>query len=818
MIYSSLFFILTIAVCIISSVIAILVLQNNRKAHANRCFFALIASVVVWSAGLALATPASDAETSEIWRRVSALGWGTFYGIVLHFILIITGRRKLLNKWWFYILLYFPAAIIILAFAVPSGINPMPYQLHRTEFGWSNIAVNNIWDFIFYIYYISYIITSLVLVLRWGQKSSDKNIKTQSRIIFFSFVSALVLATITDVLMSTWAVKLPQMAPIIMLIPITAIYYAITKYGFIVSGPITNKAKYLNIIICIILYIGLTFLLSLLSRENITIKKMNIEPAALRGIIANLQMFILVYLVIKEDKPGYVAAILLNSYGIILAIIFVIVNASTAPIPGIMNCMGVFLVIVLIIGYKKETFLHIKKIEDQSKSLEESEKKLQRMAFYDSLTGLPNKALFINRLDQAIIASQRNASLIGVMYIDLDSFKSVNDTMGHNTGDLVLIKIAERLSSCLRKEDTISRFAGDEFLIQIANLKKVENIYKITNKIMNAFKSVIRVNNSEFFITPSIGVSVYPVDGEDSETLIKNADIAMYAAKNNGKNQCVYCSSEMKDDIIKNMKLANSLYRALDKNELFIYYQPQLKTDTQEIIGFEALLRWKHNEYGMVPPSVFIPIAEKTGLIKPIGLWVIKTVCEQLKDFINRENKEIRISVNLSVEQLKDDNIARQISKILEETQTDAKNIQIEITESVAFDKEPYVLHRIKELKNLGISISIDDFGTGHSSISRLKAFPIDLIKIDMEFVRGISSESKKDKAIIKSIIQIAKNLGIKVLAEGVETEEQFNYLKKKKCDEIQGYYFYKPMPLDEIKAIIAGRQLKSRTSGCNFA
>jgi len=317
-------------------------------------------------------------------------------------------------------------------------------------------------------------------------------------------------------------------------------------------------------------------------------------------------------------------------------------------------------------------------------------------------------------------------------------------------------------------------------------------------------ETLIRVNNNEFFITPSIGVSVYPVDGEDSETLIKNADIAMYAAKSNGKNQCVYCSSEMKDDIIKNMKLANSLYRALDKNELFIYYQPQVKTDTQEIVGFEALLRWNHNEYGMVPPSVFIPIAEKTGLIKQIGLWVIKTVCEQFKS-ISREGKEIRISVNLSIEQLKDETIAWQIDKILNDTQTEAKNIQIEITESVAFDKEPYVLQRIKELKNLGVSISIDDFGTGHSSLSRLKAFPIDLIKIDMEFVRGISSESKKDKAIIKSIIQIAKNLGIKVLAEGVETEEQFIYLRKKKCDEIQGYYFYKPMPVDEIKAIIAG-------------
>lgn len=805
MIYTSLLPILFFSVCIISMVIAILVLQNNYKARANRCFFALVVSIVIWSAGLALATSANDAGTSEIWRRVSALGWGSFYSIVLHFTLIITRRRKLFNNKWFYFLLYSPAAITILAFSIPSGINPMPYQLHRTEFGWSNTAVNNIWDWIFYIYYIGYSLTVLVLILKWGQKSSNKNIKTQSRILFFSFVSAFVLASVTDVLMSSLNADLPQMAPIIMLIPITAIYHVISKYGFIVSKPIINKTKYLNIIICIILYVVFTYLLSLLSRENITIKSMNLEAAALRGIIANLQMFISVYLVLKEDKPGYVTAILLNVYGILLAAIYAIANASSSPIPGIISYLGVFLVIALIVGYKKKTAYHIKKIEDQRKILRESEKKLQCMAFYDSLTGLPNKALFINRLDQAIYTARRNASLIGVMYIDLDSFKSVNDTMGHMTGDLVLVKIAERLSSCLRKEDTISRFAGDEFLIQISNIKKVEDLYKITDKIMNSFKKDIKVNNNEFFITPSMGVSVYPVDGDDSETLIKNADIAMYAAKSNGKNQCVYCSSEMKDDIIKNMKLANSLYRALDNNELFIYYQPQINTETKEIIGFEALLRWNHNEYGMVPPSVFIPIAEKTGLIKPIGLWVINTVCEQFRSFNNGEDKDIRISINLSIEQLKDDNIARQIDKILKDTQTDAKKIQIEITESVAFDREPYILQRIKELKALGLSISIDDFGTGHSSLRRLKALPIDLIKIDVEFVRGISSESEKDKAIVKSIIQIAKNLGIKVLAEGVETEEQFKYLRKKKCDEIQGFYFYKPMPAEEIKTIMAG-------------
>jgi len=563
------------------------------------------------------------------------------------------------------------------------------------------------------------------------------------------------------------------------------------------------KGKYVNIILCVILYLVSSLLLRELARENSTIKVMYMESSTLRGILTQFQMLISIYLVLRENKVGYITAVLINVYSIFVSVVFLIRNISTTSLPGVISYLGVLIIITLIINYKRKKSDYIEEIENQKKILVESEGKLHQMAFYDPLTELPNKELFTNRLEQTIHMAKRNASLIGVIFIDLDSFKSINDTVGHTAGDNVLMQMADRLSSCLRKEDTVSRFGGDEFLVQTAAIEKVEDLYKISNKIMDVFKNPITVLNSEFFISASVGVAVYPVDGEDSETLIKNADLAMYSAKNKGKNQCIFCSRILKNDITKKLKLTNSLYRALDKNELFLYYQPQVKVETQEIIGFEALLRWNNEEYGMVSPDVFIPLAEKTGLIKPIGLWVIKTVCEQCKICRDIYKKDMRISINLSLEQLKDANIIYNINKILDDTQTEAKNIQIEITEGIAFNEEPYVLQRLNELKNLGFSISIDDFGTGHSSLSRLKTFPIDLIKIDMEFVRGISSKSQKDKAIVKSIIQIAKNLGIKVLAEGVETEEQFMYLREEKCDEIQGYYFYKPMTADEIKTIM---------------
>ena len=563
-------------------------------------------------------------------------------------------------------------------------------------------------------------------------------------------------------------------------------------------------SRYVNISVFIMAYIALSIWLKELAIDSrsINILSFTIEAPALRGIVTQLQMLTSVYLVLKENKTGYIVSFILNFYSILVAIVFLIHTSSPNPIPGVICYFGVLIIITLIILYKKKVNDYIKEIENQKQTLEESERKLHKMAFFDSLTELPNKKLFINRLEQNIHSAKRNGFLIGVMFVDLDSFKSVNDTMGHSAGDIVLKTIAERFKNCLRKEDTVSRFGGDEFIVQISNIERVEDLYKISEKIMDIFQKPVLVQNVEFVITASVGVAVYPVDGEESETLIKNADIAMYSAKNKGKNECVFCSPKMKNDVVKKLKLTNKLYRALENHELFILYQPQIKVDTKEIIGFEALLRWNNAEYGMVSPDIFIPLAETTGMIIPIGLWVFKTVCEQYKQCRESFNKDYRVSINLSLEQLKDSNFIKQISKILDDTNTAAENIQIEITESIAFNQESYVLQRIQEIKNLGITISIDDFGTGHSSLSRLRTFPIDLIKIDMEFVQGILKNSHKEKEIVKSIIQLAKNLGIGVLAEGVETEEQYTFLRDEMCDEIQGFYFYKPMLPDEIKDI----------------
>ncbi|WP_052380548.1 EAL domain-containing protein [Paenibacillus camerounensis] len=432
----------------------------------------------------------------------------------------------------------------------------------------------------------------------------------------------------------------------------------------------------------------------------------------------------------------------------------------------------------------------------------EAQREISYMAYYDALTGFPNHTLFKNQLEESIRSAGETGRHIGVLFIDLDAFKIVNDTIGHLGGDEMLKQVTSRIAGCLREQDMVSRFGGDEFLVKVAGIERVEDIGRMAESIINAIAKPVIVKGQEFFITASAGIAVYPVDGESTEELIRNADLAMYAAKEKGKNQYLLCSPAMKEQILEKTQLTNSLYRALERNELILHYQPQVNVQTKEIVGLEALIRWNNPERGMISPAAFIPLAEQTGLILPIGKWVLETACRQMKEWQELGVQGIRMAVNLSVVQFQDRNLLSIVERTLRETGLRPEYLELEITESAAADGEDYIVEVLHELKKLGVSISIDDFGSGYSSLSRLKTMPVDRIKIDMQFVRGIAT-GNDDEAIAKTIIQLAKNLKLSVIAEGVETEEQFAFFNKNKCDEIQGYYFYKPMPAAEIEPIV---------------
>ena len=430
-------------------------------------------------------------------------------------------------------------------------------------------------------------------------------------------------------------------------------------------------------------------------------------------------------------------------------------------------------------------------------------KKINFMAYHDSLTGLPNRLLLTDRINQEILRANRGKSLFSVMLINLDGFKMINDTLGHDQGDELLKQISKRLLNIVRKSDTVCRLGGDEFILYINGYKDEESINVIASKILNIFQQAFILKGREYFISASLGISQYPNDGQDVKSLIKNADMAMYTAKTYGKNQYQKCTEELKNIAIETISLTNYLYKAINKNEMILYYQPKIDSLSGKILGVEALLRWKHPELGFIPPFKFIHLAEKTGLILPIGNWVLKTACQQFKEWQNKGFKAMKIAVNFSVHQLNHPYIIKQIKEILDETGMEAEYLEIEITESAAIDIKGNIKETLEKIRSMGISLSIDDFGKEYSSLNRLKELPIDKVKIDMSFVQGIGN-CHKDEIIVKTVIFLASEFGYQTIAEGVETKEQVEFLKKYKCDQLQGYYYYRPMPANEIEKLLS--------------
>jgi diguanylate cyclase (GGDEF)-like protein/PAS domain S-box-containing protein len=431
------------------------------------------------------------------------------------------------------------------------------------------------------------------------------------------------------------------------------------------------------------------------------------------------------------------------------------------------------------------------------------ENEISKSAFCDSLTNLPNRRLFNDRLEQAILKASRNKDHLVLLYIDIDSFKHVNDTLGHIKGDRLLVEISIRLKNCLRKTDTIARVGGDEFLIILQDIKEDSDTLKITENILNCFKLPFRIDEQELKVTSSIGASIYPTDGLDFEALVKNADAAMYKAKESGRNKIEFCTFEMKEKRNETIMLTNSLYYAIERNEFELYYQPQVDARTNVICGVEALLRWHHPELGMVSPSIFIPIAENSGLIMAIGDWVLREACKQNKIWQDKGLLRIPVAVNVSIKQFSNSVITKSVREILKETGLSPDSLELEITEGIVMGDTETLIATLLELKEIGVQLAVDDFGTEYASLSYLKHLPIDRIKIAMTFIRGININIK-DEIITQAIILLAQNLGMAVIAEGVEKREQLDFLQNSGCDMIQGFYYYKPMPKEELEKLLS--------------
>jgi diguanylate cyclase (GGDEF)-like protein/PAS domain S-box-containing protein len=446
----------------------------------------------------------------------------------------------------------------------------------------------------------------------------------------------------------------------------------------------------------------------------------------------------------------------------------------------------------------------VKALEQKVLEQQASEARIQQLAHFDTLTGLPNRALLNDRSNQAIDIAKRHGETLALLFLDLDHFKNVNDSLGHRFGDELLKELARRLKSAVREQDTVSRLGGDEFILVLPGADAAGAAH-VAAKVMELAAQAFQIEQHEITVTPSVGVALYPLDGLDFDALCRCADVAMYRAKQDGRNTYRFFTAEMQAESDRTLLLENALRRALEREQLTLHYQPQICMASGRVIGAEALLRWQHPELGAISPAEFIPIAEASGLILQIGEWVMRTACRQLKSWMLEDMGQLSMAVNLSSVQFRHADLPALISRILDESQLEPALLELELTEGVAMNNPLGAIDVMNDLHDRGVRMSIDDFGTGYSSLSYLKKFRVYKLKIDQQFVRDLNDDPE-DRAIVSAIISMAKSLGLQTIAEGVETQGQLDFLRGQGCNEVQGYFFAKPMPSEDFHRFVLAR------------
>ena len=455
---------------------------------------------------------------------------------------------------------------------------------------------------------------------------------------------------------------------------------------------------------------------------------------------------------------------------------------------------------LILVGNHESAVVHATVVDISDRKL--AEEQIEFHAYHDVLTNLPNRKLFADRLRQNMTHSRRSGRALAVMFIDIDHFKSINDTLGHTSGDELLLEMSYRLRHCVREEDTVARLGGDEFTIILAELRHPEDAANVAQKVLRAVQVPLTLGGMQIEVTASIGIALYPTDGADPETLLRNADSALYRAKESGRNNYQLCTNEMKLRAMDRLSLEARLRRAVSEGHLVLFYQPQVNLLTGRIVAVEALIRWNDPDRGLVEPAEFIPIAEESRLIIPIGEWVLRTACRDMKEWQNMGIAPARVAVNLSAKQFQQHDLVDIVQNAISAAGLQPSSLEVEITETTAMQNAEVSTGIMRDLRALGVSIAIDDFGTGYSSLSYLKGFPLSAVKIDRAFVDDLPND-ESDVAIVSAVLGIARSLRLRVVAEGVETAEQFAFLRRIECDEAQGYYFSRPGTADDITRLL---------------
>ncbi|VDN47496.1 putative Phytochrome-like protein cph2 [Petrocella atlantisensis] len=1003
-------------VALIHLFIGIYILNKNKKHHLNKILFFVTLSLAIWSFGFSMENSATSLEKALAWRRVMAVGWGSFFALLVHYIILLTGKENILFNQTRKLLFYSPSIFLILTFSLIPNIAKAQYNLSWTKLGWMNAATGGLMDVIFNLYVVVFSAVALILLIVWRDKKRSREVRKTKVIIVATLTLAVVFGVISDlVLYRSIGLEIPQLGVFFAVIPIIGTVYSINIHGLMIARQhrsyqddyFLNEKKHQMIFAytsALIIIIGIVnigvYFVSAYTLEDV------LGVSGLICLAGILVMFISIYVsrLETQDKlyffinTGLVTYLLIHYSGRLannfiwaLPVLFLLISilfnykrfiyaiSLTSLIYHahdwafnqgqiiditymdwtlqISFYILIFLSVLLVNNYLNDKlllnqryiinhqnlaqlssdFITIDKNTIEKKTLElldvanklldascghaikypregqsfgesiqtsnqchveyttldtikyglgelsdsffngeiiqifdlenhvqqndnfrcivdnnrarsmilipvtrgndnqghlmflsgkrkqwgneeeesliilrnilsdawdkiDSQNNINELAYSDLLTGLSNRKMFQIHMDEILRISKRSNLQLGIMFLDLDDFKYINDTLGHDAGDELLRIIGNRIKENLRLQDIACRFGGDEFLVIIPGVASINELQSIVENIMSTFEVDVNIKNHMLKVAASAGIAVYPEDGNASETLVKHADMAMYKAKALGKNKYVFCNDSMKRETGERTKLLKDLHYALVNDELFLMFQPQVNCDKNLISGFEALVRWQHPQKGMISPGVFIPLAEQSGLIHEIGEWVLINACKQSYTWRKEGFDQHIMAVNLSVEQLKDERIIDKVTRIIGTYHMDPKYLELEVTESVAIHEEDDVIQRLAQFREMGISIAIDDFGTEYSSLSRLKRLPIDRLKLAMEFVRNVD-QSEKDQAVAKVIIDLAKNMKFRLIAEGVERKEELDFLMSNGCSEFQGYYFYRPMRVDEINS-----------------
>ena len=600
------------------------------------------------------------------------------------------------------------------------------------------------------------------------------------------------------------------------------------------KDSISVSNEWIPIILCSAINIALlSLLLNAYTHKQLQLSLfgLTIDYYIFGGFAVQAQVLVNTYLSIKTMKKGFIAVVLLNVLGICFAGIGgVLIAGQVTALPGVVTYFSSTVISTVLYYFKKGLRDNIQRLTEQrdeitslyreisaskeklsqqneqlkwyNKVMKENEKKLERLAYYDPLTGLPNRKMIIQKLDMLIHYSERTQAGFALVYIDIDNFKEINDLMGHHIGDMLLKEVTKRWKLRLNRSDVLGRMEGDEFAIIIRREMSSEDLLRYVESFRDAISDVFSYGMKELRIEASFGISVYPKDGRTTEDLLKHAGMAQAYVKASGKKGIEFFRHEMQKNMIERVQLEDGLKSAIMNRELYVVFQPQYSCETQQIRGFETLVRWRSKKLGMVSPATFIPIAEETGLIIDIGEWILRTV---INKFIKAKaaSRDYKLTINISVVQIIQPSFVSMVKKILDETGFDGGRLEFEITESVFISYPEKVINTLKQLKETGISIALDDFGTGYASLKYIQMLPIDTLKIDRTFVSGIG-EMESGNQIVGSIIALAHSLGILVVAEGVENMDQMNYLKEQKCDCVQGFLLSMPLEGDQVDRLIA--------------